>query len=63
MLIAPSPSPVPRAQEHPFLVEDSTTDVDMVGWVAQAVASRDARQRRQQEEQKQQQLQSESEQQ
>ncbi|EKM53987.1 uncharacterized protein PHACADRAFT_257528 [Phanerochaete carnosa HHB-10118-sp] len=41
--------------EHPFLVRDRTLEVDMVGWVAKAIESRDARQRKQQEEQKHQQ--------
>lgn len=34
-------------QEHPFLVEDSKREVDMPGWVAKAVAARDARLREQ----------------
>ena len=34
-------------QEHPFLVEDSKREVDMPGWVAKAVAAREARLREQ----------------
>ena len=41
-------------QEHPFLVRDRTLEVDMVGWVARAIETRDARIRQQQEQQKQQ---------
>ena len=36
-----------RAQAHPFLVEDMTRKVDMVGWVEKAIAMRDARLRAQ----------------
>lgn len=32
-------------QNHPFLVADSTKDVDMVGWVASAVEFRDRKMR------------------
>ena len=36
-----------RAQAHPFLVEDMTRKVDMVGWVEKAIVMRDARLRAQ----------------
>ncbi|CDO68987.1 hypothetical protein BN946_scf184762.g3 [Trametes cinnabarina] len=36
---------------HPFLVEDSKREVDMPGWVAQAIEAREARLREQQQQQ------------
>lgn len=38
-----SPNSIILFQEHPFLVEDRTREVDMVGWVAGAIAAREAR--------------------